>query len=120
MSTPVPHPVYAQVGAVGGAVVVVVGSCARHVPARRVDTAAMYLNSILMRVGRAGTCGRGRKDSIDWSLDCHARRIPPTGRSICFHIAGCLFKYLGITTPVLKARTLPSRIHDMSTFRIKE
>lgn len=94
MSTPVPQPVYAQVGAVGGAVVVVVGSCARHVPARRGDTTVMYLKSILVRSWRAQQRQEGL---INWSLDCHASHIPPTGRSICFHIAGCSFKYLGIT-----------------------
>lgn len=97
MSTPVPQPLYAQVGAVGGAVVVVV--CARQVPARKGATAAMYLNSILMRVWRAGTW-QGKED---WSLDCHARHIP-TGRVYLLRIAGSLFKYLGITTSVLTAR----------------
>lgn len=62
--------------------------------------------------------GRGK---VDWSsLDCHAMHIP-TGRPICFTlIAGSLFKYLGIAHFCPHGATLPSRIHDMSTFRIKE
>lgn len=46
-----------------------------------------------------------------------------TGRSTASSpTAGSLFKYLGITTPTpaLTEWTSPSRIHDMSTFRIKE
>lgn len=99
MSTPVPHPLYAQVGAVGGAVVVVV--CARHVPARRGATAAMYLNSILMRVWRAGTW-QGKKDCLVVGLSRKAHTHRPL--YLLQRVAGGLFKYLGITTFALPAR----------------